>query len=851
MSPKTLEKNKPSFKNNVSRGNALNIKMSKLRKTTVIIVMMLFTIMLFASVLQQTTALPTIATINPDSGPVGTSVRVTGTIDTTNGSYQILWDEEIVKEGTCVNTMEVNDTFTVPLSATGNHNVTLYDANATAQSSPALFTVTTSYYVLADPIRIQEGINTSISVSVNGAEANATYTVTINVTNPQPTLQSYTRTLTVSTSVTGSGSNSTLYPGDFPSGANTNYVGTYTVTVLANNKTLTTCDFTVGLTDKLEYKRQEIVSTRGSGFNANENVTVSVTFAGTPAAGYPKNVTANTDGIISDSWQIPINATIGTYTVRLTNATTPGTVKTPTDTQNFTVIATTLAVTIPDGPQTQYKRTETALLKFNITYPNGALYNTTHLETITISIYYNTTSVANVSLTDANYEPATGKWNCTWRIPKDAVLGTGYNFTILKDVIVDKFGNRGPSANIFSTTFRVSQASFTSRIKTVNLAGEALVDVVVEVYKATANQSISTKKTNATGWATFQLELGNYTFKAFWKNVEVGVLLNQSIEMNTTLTLECRLANIEITVRDETNKPLPFIDITLMYNYTTRNNQTITETRSVQTDLTGTAKLFNLFVNMNLNYTLEARRYDLPFNTTLIERLPASPWLNVTITAPTYTALVHVTDAKNTSAEGVKVSAFEWSSGTANPVQSPTTDQYGNATFSLTFGKYIIRVYKENVLLNETTINLIQDNQPVIIYCSIYNADLKVVVIDYFGQPIPNALVIVERRVDSQYVETTHDSTKPDGVVSFNGMIGGDSRISAFVAGKLAEVQSIYIASSKEVTLKINGYVVVAGYALETSQIATMIILIAIIVIFILALTYKGIGRVFTKRKKA
>jgi hypothetical protein len=384
----------------------------------------------------------------------------------------------------------------------------------------------------------------------------------------------------------------------------------------------------------------------------------------------------------------------------------------------------------------------------------------------------------------------------------------------------------------------------------VNLAGEALADVVVEAYKTTVNQPISTRKTNATGWATFQLELGDYTFKAFWKNVEVG-LRNQSIEKNETLILECRLANIEITVIDEAKKPLPIIDIILTYNYTTRANQTITETRSVQTDLTGTAKLFNLFADMNLNYTLKAQRYDLLFNTTCIERLSTSPWLNVTITAPTYTAFVHVSDAKHAPAEGVKVSALEWSSGTANPVQSWITDQYGNATFSLTFGKYIIRVYKENILLNETAITLIQNNQPIVIYCGIYNVDLKVVVTDYFGQPIPNALVIVERKVDSRYVETTRDLTKPDGVVLFDKIIGGDSRISAFVAGKLVKVQGIYIFGSEEAMLKINGFVVVAGYALEISQLTTMIFLIITLAVFTLALTYKRIGRVFTRRKKA
>jgi len=297
--------------------------------------MMLLVTTLIASLLPKTTATPSpvkIDSIDPNSGPVGTTVRVIGEIDTP-GSYSILFDGEEVKNGTVVGTA-VNDTFKVPLCVRGNHNVTLYDVTNDNQSLPATFNVITSYYVTAEPARIQEGLNTTITVSVDEAEANATYTFTINVTDPQPIPASYTATLTVSTNATGSGFNSTLYYENFSVGANTNYVGTYAIAVMDINETLTTGNFTVGLTDKLDYRRTEIVDIRGAGYNANKNVTINIATAGASVVGYPKNITADLGGIVTDSWNITIGNTAGTYTVTLTNA-TMGTVKPVPDVQNF------------------------------------------------------------------------------------------------------------------------------------------------------------------------------------------------------------------------------------------------------------------------------------------------------------------------------------------------------------------------------------------------------------------------------------------------------------------------------------------------------------------------------------
>jgi hypothetical protein len=306
---------------------------------------MLLVTTLMASLLPKATATPVrIDDLVPTGGPIGTTVRVIGEIDTPNGSYRILFDGKEVGSGNATE-MAVNTTFTVPLSAKGNHSVTLFDVTSATQSSPITFNVTTSYYVTAEPARIQEGLNTTITVSVNGAEANTTYPLTINVTDPVSAV--YTTTLDVSTDATGSGSNSTLYYGNFPAGANTNYVGTYTITVIGVNETLTTGNFTVGLTNATEYYRFQVVGIRATGYQANESIWINITFAETGETVFSENRSA-TNGVVETSWEIPWNASTGLYSVTVTNSTTPGTIKPVPDTQNFTVIKKIVSISIVD-----------------------------------------------------------------------------------------------------------------------------------------------------------------------------------------------------------------------------------------------------------------------------------------------------------------------------------------------------------------------------------------------------------------------------------------------------------------------------------------------------------------------
>lgn len=165
-------------------------------------------------------------------------------------------------------------------------------------------TGSSTYTVVADPTRVQEGYNTKVAVEAQDETANVIVRVDLNVTDPTGAF--YVKTLQIATNGTGFGSNSTLYWGNFTGGASTKYVGRYTMSV---NETLAKANFTVSLTDKLAYKRNETVSTRAVGYQSGENITVSLKTGVTMVAGYPKTLLADINGVVTHNWTIPSDAT--------------------------------------------------------------------------------------------------------------------------------------------------------------------------------------------------------------------------------------------------------------------------------------------------------------------------------------------------------------------------------------------------------------------------------------------------------------------------------------------------------------------------------------------------------------
>lgn len=396
------------------------------------------------------------------------------------------------------------------------------------------------------------------------------------------------------------------------------------------------------------------------------------------------------------------------------------------------------------------------------------------------------------------------------------------------------------------------------QIRTVNLNREPLAGVTVEVYNATTDPEALVEKgvTNQTGWVRFQLVNDMYySFKAFWKDEEVGSLPEQSITSNTVIDdFQCSLAHIKVAVIDEAGFPLPYIDLVLEYSYLTRHNETVPKIFSFETRENGTIVVPNMLTNAN--YTIGARRFGSLFNTTQIlglNQLLKDGWANITITCPTYTLFVHLVDSGKLPLPNVEVEIYAWSSQTL--VQSETSNDRGNATFNCTFGRYRVMVYgysgelKRRIFLNETVVDLIEDQLFLSIHCKIFNITPSVKVVDYFGQPIPDAVIELERRFDQEWVKIVPVRKTDVYGVSSLPKIGGDYRVSVYVTGDLCETRTLYLDETKVLLFKTEKYAMVSGLPIEASRLIVYISLILLITLFGLALSHGRLWQIIMRKK--
>ena len=412
-----------------------------------------------------------ITEIDPVSGSVGTEVRLIGTIDTQGGAYTILFDvdddgnaETTVKTGNApTSSYMVNTTFAVPscvgTDAGRDHKVTLRD-DSYGSTYNATFTVETSTE-MAVPEYAQEGDENAINMSATGGLANTVYNFTVMVTDPAGT-ETKNFNVSFTTDANGFGYNITAFPTDFSTGAASNFTGTYAIvanrTLPGNIINAATASLDIGLTNASAYERFETVNVKTSGWTPNQNLTVTIKDPSMQNASVWDPVNA-TDGTWTGDWTIPWDASAGTYTVEVVNAT--GDEKAVDSIQTFTVSSVPLTVTFKTDPASPLQRTETAAAKFTIQYPDSSYYdNVTSFDSITVSVYYNTTLVDTVSLSASDYG-ADNNWTVSWKIPSDAVHGSGYKFSLDADSITDDNGNTGPTTAVVSNSFTVLATTLT------------------------------------------------------------------------------------------------------------------------------------------------------------------------------------------------------------------------------------------------------------------------------------------------------------------------------------------------------------------------------------------------------
>jgi 5-hydroxyisourate hydrolase-like protein (transthyretin family) len=665
---------------------------------------------------------PTIG-VSPTSGVIGTLVTVSGEINTTDGAFTVRWNQAFNFTGVAVGN-NYTTSFSVPATAGGIITVELIDDTLGTVVATTNFTLfVPEFHVrIETPLplsRLQEGNKTSIVINVTGGLPNTIYPANITVKNPANQTHSAVILLSNTTS-TGSGNGTATYPADFLGGAHTNLNGTYSV---SSNLTVGVAEFFVGLTDKIEYLRKETVRVQAAGYKASEKVNVDIRTSAS-VSGFPKNVTASSSGLVTLTWAVPVNATRGTYHVVLTNTTADGTVKTPSDAQDFVI------------------------------------------------------------------------------------------------------------------------SGFVCSIQAKNLAGEPVEGASIKVYNANTTTTVLNEgNTNSTGWIIFSRDEGNYTFKAFFNNVEVGLLANELITADTELHMNLSLTNFLATVRTEGGEGVPLIDVSLT------ENKTGTQTAAGQTNATGMVEIRNLFTNRT--YRVEATRYGLLFSSTTVDvvPLPEDGLVIHSLTLWNQQLNVHTVDAEDESAVGVDIRVYEWTSGTATPLDSATTDFSGDVFLSLPFGRYILRAFKGDDFLSEIVVDL---DEPTALTFDLATLNVNVIVsvLDYFGQPLANAEVKIERKIGQDFVLISTKLTDTAGTAQFVEMVGGDSRVSVNLGGTLVAVKTQFLgAGSSEVAIKVAEYVAIAGYPLQTGAFALLIFILVVIVVVLVA-ARKRVMQVFQRSSK-
>jgi hypothetical protein len=648
-----------------------------------------------------------IISITPSShhGKVGDTVSLSGTINNTNGLYQIWFDTLKVEEANATGSI-VNATFSVPKLPLGNYTIILNDYSLNANAT-TWFYIDTAYYIEAKPPmplesteQLQEGSTVEIWVNITGGQLNKTYVANITVKVPSNTTYWTLARLTNITD-TGEGHNiTTVYPTNFSGATYTNYVGTYSV---AFNRTLATDTFVIGLTNSTEYHRSQIVDIKAVGYKSNENTTIKISLGEKTLNS--TNATATSEGLVNANWTVPSNATIGTYTVNITSISPSPTIKKPPDVQSFDV------------------------------------------------------------------------------------------------------------------------PGFDVNITTRSLSGETAANVIVSIFE---NEKFLTNLTSpSTGLiqAKNVFEIGNYTVKAFYKGEKVGELQVNVTEM-ASLNFTCSLTNLKTSAFAKVNGteiPIPEVEVYLT---------STVENRTSSTNTTGIA-IVNLLLP-NHTYVLNSSRYGVSFNVTSLPTLLVNgtivAWYNVTLVTPTFTLQINTTKSNNEPISNAPLKVQEQMGGLHF---EGNTNTEGMIVFSsVAFGKYIIEVYDaDGIKLNETTVNLFQ-NQNVSIVCKLYGLTVSFRIVDYFGQPIPNLNVTLQRENLASYSSIT----QVDGIATFNDITGGSFQISINLLNQIqqAEAKAIYVGDSATIEIKLEEYVILAGFLVNTVILVTIIIIVATILLALL-----------------
>lgn len=427
-------------------------------------------------------------------------------------------------------------------------------------------------------------------------------------------------------------------------------------------------------------------------------------------------------------------------------------------------------------------------------------------EKTTITITYTKTGV-NVHTTEA-VASNEGTISTTWTVPSNALLGE-YNITII--------AHNTSKLILDSQLFTVP--GYSVKFKTLNLANDPVPQIIVEATDQVSNERFNSTSGND-GTTTLMLEKGSHSVVAYWDDVQVG-RINVTVTGEDAFNLPCELTNLKITVKDKSGNILPFVNIEISYQYiTTKETQTKTRLVSGQTDISGTFTLNSTLISVS--YVINASLYGVVFNSNnrTVNTLQPKPTSEVLIICPMQAISLKVLDYSKNAIPNARIEMFEATTGLFYGVEANNS---GEATLEVTFGRYKIRIYIDNRLLYETMIEAFSNTNREIL-CNLYNIQVKVEVVDYFGQPIPNVNVLLKGLSE----ESGPATTQTDGTATFNNIIGGQMQIIAYHTGleNTYEALTIQINEPATIQIEMTKYVLIGPILVEISVLATFILII-------------------------
>jgi len=313
-----------------------------------------------------------------------------------------------------------------------------------------------TYSLTASPARLQESNTARVLLFLNVSNTNtiANYAFTWSVKDPSGAIhQANNQT---NSPHGASFIESVAYPGKFGSGTNLAYAGVYAVWVnqtqppIVGSTGVANGQFQVGLTDSLSYQRLLPVSIKAVNYIPNGNVTIKISSPAGLAPGFPLNKTADSTGLLSYAWPIPVSLPVGDYVLTLSGVP----VKNPADIQSFSVTATNVTISSLIISRSLLQTSQTEDFRFSALYPGGSQVRTGSVNLRLVEADGQTSHYVTMA-----YSSGLNAFHGTFQIPLSSEVGP-WVATVEVNSFDDGYGNKGPIAGVLKP-FTVSPAILT------------------------------------------------------------------------------------------------------------------------------------------------------------------------------------------------------------------------------------------------------------------------------------------------------------------------------------------------------------------------------------------------------